>query len=289
MAKSWDVEDNGLTYVFHLQEGVRWASTPRVTVDETKDVTANDWVELAKLNFGLAGSAYPSRFPEIDGPESWSARDDYTLEVKLNRPAASFLYKTRGLGPLFVGLQGYHEKMEKEGIPIEEAIQDWTTQVGTGPWILQDFTPDVSVAFVKNENYWKMDEQGNQLPYIEEMEVFKMQDERAQDAGFRTGKIGALGIETCGINTVRYEAINETNPDTQWEIFIDPSNARAVVPNFSNPSSPWQDIRVRRAAQLSIDKEGWVESIPRWMGTSLLDSPFAGQHLLAATGTVRRC
>ena len=261
LAKSWDVEDNGLTYVFHLQDGVRWASTPRVTVDETKDVTANDWVELAKLNFGLSESAYPSRFPEIDGPESWTALDDYTLEVKLNRPAASFLYKTRGLGPLFVGLQGYHEKMEKEGIPIEEAIQDWTTQVGTGPWILQDFTPDVSVAFVKNENYWKMDDQGNQLPYIEEMEVFKMQDERAQDAGFRTGKIGALGIETCGINTVRYEAINETNPDTQWEIFIDPSNARAVVPNFSNPDSPWQDVRVRRAAQLSIDKEGWVESV----------------------------
>ena len=122
LAKSWEIDDNGLTYVFHLQEGVRWASTPRVTVDETKDVTANDWVELAKLNFGLAESAYPSRFPEIDGPESWSALDDYTLEVKLNRPAASFLYKTRGLGPLFVGLQGYHEKMEKEDIPIEEAI-----------------------------------------------------------------------------------------------------------------------------------------------------------------------
>jgi len=261
LAKSWEVKDNGLTYIFNLEEGVRWASTPRVTVDESVDVTANDWVELAKLNFGLEESAFPSRFPEIDGAESWTALDDYTLQVKLNRNAASFLYKTRGLGPLLVGLQGYKEKMEAEGIDISEAMQDWSTQIGTGPWIINDYTPDVSVTFMKNPNYWGTDAEGNQLPFIDNMEVFMMKDERAQDAGFRTGKIGALGIETCGINTQRYEAINKTNPETTWEIFVDPSNARALIPNYSDPESPWQDVNVRRAMQLSIDKEGWVQSI----------------------------
>ena len=212
LAKSWEIKDNGLTYIFNLEEGVRWASTPRVTVDETVDVTANDWVELAKLNFGLEESAYPSRYPEVDGAQSWTALDDYTLQVKLNRNAASFLYKTRGLGPLLVGLQGYKEKMEADGIEMVEAMRDWGMQVGTGPWIIQDFTPDVSIAFEKNPNYWGTDDEGNQLPFIDGIEVFKMADERAQDAGFRTGKIGALGIETCGINTQRYEAINKTIP-----------------------------------------------------------------------------
>lgn len=87
-----------------------------------------------------------------------------------------------------------------------------------------------------------------------------MKDERAQDAGCRTGKLGALAIETCGLSTERYQDLSKSNPDTVWEIFVDPTNQRAAQPNFKE-GTPWQNVQVRRAMALAIDKEGWVKSM----------------------------
>lgn len=120
--------------------------------------------------------------------------------------------------------------------------------------------------YEKNPIYWGKDGKGNQLPFIDKVEIFGINDERAQDAGFRTGKFGALAIETCGITTERYLDINKSNPDTVWEIFVDPTNQRAVWGNFRE-GTPWHDIRIRRAMALAIDKEGWVKSVLGGWGT----------------------
>ena len=103
--------------------------------------------------------------------------------------------------------------------------------------------------------------------------MFVMKDERAQDAGFRTGKLGAIARETCGMSTERYLDLNKSNPDTVWEIFVDPTNQQAVYPNFSE-GTPFHDIQVRRAMQLSIDKEGWVRSVLGGWGLPF-STPFA--------------
>jgi len=259
LATSWEVSDDSLTYTFQLQKGVKWASD-KVEVDTSQDVTANDWVELAKVSFGIETSRFKNRFPEIDGPDSWKAIDDYTLQVSLNRPTASFLYKLAIRGPQMYGLQGIQARMQSEGLDLEEAMKSPDVQVGTGPWIMTGWTPDVSVTYESNPNYWKEDGQGNQLPFIDTVEMFVMKDERAQDAGFRTGKLGAIALETCGMSTERYNDLSKSNPDTVWEIFVDPTNQRAVYMNFS-AGTPWQDVRVRRAMALAIDKEGWVHSV----------------------------
>lgn len=260
LAESWEVSGDHLTYTFHLRHGVKFASQSNVQVDETVDVTAHDWVEMMEIAFGLPTSRFVAPFPELDGPQSWKAVDDYTLEVKLNRPSAAFLYKLARRGPPLFSVQPIRERMEREGLPLNEALKGWEVQVGTGPWVLTDWVGDVSNRYERNPNYWKTDGEGNQLPFIDQIEFFVMKDERAQDAGFRTGKIAAAAIDTCGLSTERYMDLNRSNPEIVWEIFVDPTNQRAVVPDYRE-GTPWQDVRVRRAMQLAIDKEGWVSSV----------------------------
>ncbi len=259
LAEKWEISSDGKTYTFHLRKGVKWASQ-KVQVDTTKDATAHDWVELAKLSFGIETSQFKARFPEIAGPDSWKALDDYTLQLTLTRPTAPLLYKMAVRGPQLFGVQGIKQRAEKEGISVEEAMKSPDVQVGTGPWIMTEWTPDVSIRYRSNPNYWGKDGKGNQLPFIDTVEMFVMKDERAQDAGYRTGKLGALAIETCGLSTERYQDLSKSNPDTVWEIFVDPTNQRAAQPNFKE-GTPWQNINVRRAMALAIDKEGWVKSV----------------------------
>jgi ABC-type transport system substrate-binding protein len=259
MAESWELKDGGTTYLFHLRKGVKFKNQPNTNVDETRDATAQDWVDMYQFVYGEPTSRFKSRFPEIAGPESWRAIDDYTLEAKTSYPSAPFLYKLAVRGPGLYNVEPIKERMESEQLPAAEAAQGWEMWVSTGPWVLKNFTQDVSTQFEKNPNYWGTDDAGNQLPFIDEVEVFKILDERAQDAAFRTGRLAANAIDTCGLSTERYQDLARSNPDTVWEIFVDSTNQRATLLDMRNPI--FQDIRVRRAMQLSVDKEGWVKSV----------------------------
>ena len=264
LAESWSVSDDGLIWNFSLRKGVKY-NDDQLDVDSSRDMIAQDWVDMASYAFDqdeeTGKGRFTARFPEITGPESWKAIDDYTLEVTLNRPTASFLYKLAIRGPQLYGLEGFEAELESDpSLKPRDVMNNVDLQYGTGPWVMTGWTPDVSVTYEANGLYWKEDGRGNQLPFIDSVEMFVMKDERAQDAGFRTGKLGALALETCGMSTERYLDINKSNPDTVWEIFVDPTNQRAVYPNFSE-GTPFHDINVRRAMQLSIDKVGWVNSV----------------------------
>ena len=113
-----------MVWTFKLRKGVKF-NDDQLAIDTSRDVNAQDWVELADFAFGPETSRYRARFPEIDGPASWKAIDDYTLEVTLNRPTASFLYKLAIRGPQMYGLDGFKKRIaENKGIDLAEAMND---------------------------------------------------------------------------------------------------------------------------------------------------------------------
>ena len=144
-------------------------------------------------------------------------------------------------------------------------MNDIKVQIGTGPWIVEEWEPANHITFTKNPNYWGTDGKGNQIPFLDQMTIHGIQDERLQDAAFRTGKLGGITLETCGLSPQRYQDIQKSNPDTNFEVFVDPMNVRGLGMNWGETGDgegkPWGDLRVRHAMQLAIDKEGWVESI----------------------------
>ena len=272
VAESWEISGDGTKYTFKIRKGIKWGIDPgglhewlADDVDLTADVTAHDYVAAASMSFGLEQSSYVPKFNQIDGPESFKAVDDYTLQITTNQPSAPLIFQLTHKGPWLLGRQGIDKRIADEGVDLAEAMNDIKVQIGTGPWIIKEWEPDNHITFLKNPNYWGTDREGNQIPFLDEMTIHGIQDERLQDAAFRTGKLGGITLETCGLSPQRYHDIKKSNPDTNFEVFVDPMNVRGLGLNWGESGDgegkPWGDIRVRHAMQLAIDKEGWVESI----------------------------
>ena len=133
LAESWAVSNDGLVWTFNLRKGVKY-NDDQLDVDTQRDVTAHDWVEVADFAFGPETSRFRARFPEIDGPASWKAIDDYTLEVTLNRPTASFLYKLAIRGPQLYGLDGFKQRLADDpSLLVADAMNNVKTSTAPAP------------------------------------------------------------------------------------------------------------------------------------------------------------
>ena len=137
-------------------------------------------------------------------------------------------------------------------------VKDWRNLVGTGPYLLTDWTEGSSITLQKNPDYWKDDEKypGNRLPYIDEIQGLFIMEEATYVAGLRTGKIDFLGfpVGTSDITSVEVlESLRKSNPEIVLPVWWDRSET-SVDMDASKP--PFDDVRVRKAMQMAIDLEG---------------------------------
>ena len=72
--------------------------------------------------------------------------------------------------------------------------QDWKKLVGTGPFMMTDWTEGSSITYVKNPDFWKDDEKfpGNRLPYVDEMQVLWIKERGTLLSALRTGQIAYI-------------------------------------------------------------------------------------------------
>ena len=125
-------------------------------------------------------------------------------------------------------------------------VGDWHHAIGTGPFILQDFVPNVGATLVKNPDYWGYDERypQNKLPYVDRLRILIIPDEAEALEAMRTGRLDAM--DSISFNKAR--AMQKTNP----EILQIPSPTGASI-DPRNDVAPFNDIRVRIAMQMAID------------------------------------
>src|SRR6267143_1647426 len=120
---------------------------------------------------------------------------------------------------------------------------------GTGPWKLSSFTPRERLELTKNENYWDK----ARVPKVDKMLLLPMPEANARTAALLSGQV---------------DWIEAPAPDAVAEIkqrgFLLRTNEEPHVwPwQFSRvEGSPWNDIRVRKAANLCVDREGLKEGL----------------------------
>ena len=247
IAESWDIEDAGLKFTFHLRDGVKWHEDPPGVNSVPaglagREVTAQDFM----FTWDRVRANEQSQFAQtkLSHTVSWEAPDDKTLVMKNDQVVAAFL--------AFLA-QTLMEAMPQE---LETLCGDYVdpacSNVGNGPFMFEELNPAVSVSHVKNPNYWEQP-----FPYIDQVVELYFGDERAEDAAFRTGKLDIIGTDTCSISGERYRALTSSNPDLTYATFPDSLNTRGVWMKQGKP--PFNDINVRRAVALSLDRVGWVK------------------------------
>jgi dipeptide transport system substrate-binding protein len=157
LATSWDVSPDGLTYTFHLREGVKFHTTPYFK--PTREFSADDVLFTFNRMINKDDpfrKAYPTEFPYFTDMgmdtniKNIEKVDDHTVKFSLGTVDAAFI---QNLAMSFASIQSaeYAAQLLKNGTP-----QDINQKpVGTGPFVFKSYQKDSNIRYTGNKDYWK--------------------------------------------------------------------------------------------------------------------------------------
>ena len=242
LAESWEFTDPG-THIIHLRKGIHWQDIPPANGREfiTEDVIFHI-NRLCGLNGFKTNPRCPAGFKDLI---SVTASDKYTVVFK---------WKTTNPDTIMEAMHsiGNAQFMENpEAVKQWDDLNDWHHAVGTGPFILKDFVPGVSATLVKNPNYYGYDERYPQkkLPYVDLVKYLIIPNEAQAIEALLASKIDIVDqispVQALAVRKTNSEILQLTHPD---------ANAESL--ELRNDVAPFNDIRVRKAMQMSVDLPG---------------------------------
>lgn len=251
MAESYTMSEDGMTYTFKIREGAMWSDGQQVTAHDFE----NQWTRVADP---ITASEYAWIYDEA-GLETWKAIDDMTFEVKLVAPA-----------PYFLGLTAFYTFFPARADMIEAGGNDgsWAfnpdTAVSNGPFHLATYTAGDKLTLIPNENYWRRDE-----VKLEKITGLMIVEHATALTGYESGQIHIIDeVPTAEIPRLLAE-------DPTFMIL--PQDGTYYY-SFNTSVKPLDDIRVRKALSLSIDRQAIVETVTKG-GQIPAHSMIPGNHL----------
>lgn len=153
MAKSWKVSEDGLTWTFNLRDDAVWSNGEKVTAHDfeyawKRTLDPATACETASIFYDIVGAKDYNLSKNSDRDSvGVKAIDDYTLEVKLNRPVPYFDKMVASTSFYPQNQKFVESKGDKYGTSIENSIFN-------GPFILKTWKLNDQYTMGKNQNYW---------------------------------------------------------------------------------------------------------------------------------------
>lgn len=253
LAEKWEMLDP-LTFVFKIRKGVYFPNKPGVM--SQREFTAHD--AAFALNRWKDSPKIPKGKTEVF--ESFAAVDNYTLKVKMKYFDSDWLNR--------IGWSMLTHLYPPE--LVQAGIADWKNQIGTGPFMLTEFVKGSQLVYEHNPIYWrKITNSGKkyQLPFVDKLVFPIIKDESTQIAALRTGKVD---IHTRV--SWRYKgSLESSTPQLRRWRYLEPI-VNLTMLRMDRP--PFNDIRVRQAMNMALDKQNMIKSLYGGEGL-LLSAPFA--------------
>jgi peptide/nickel transport system substrate-binding protein len=166
--------------------------------------------------------------------------DNTTVVFKLKYPYAPFTSALASPNYFFI----FPREALSGSYPADKQI------IGSGPFMFDSYTPDVGFVLKKNPNYY---EQGK--PYVDEIRWNVIPDVHQMEAQFSGGHLDVMGVAdgiTLPINDI--PTLTKDNPKAEM-IKADPAGGSVIFYQLGDPASAFQDVRVRRAVSVGIDRD----------------------------------
>ena len=191
LARRYGISPDGRTYNFVLRPGVRFHDSDVFASGKGRKVTAADFVYSFKriLDPATASSGgWIFRGKVLEKPDgsisdtAFVAANDSTLRIHLKEPFIPFL----GILTMPYAYVVPHEAVEKYGKDFREH------PVGTGPFRFKLWDEGNILLYERNPNYWRTDQQGRKLPYLDAVAVSFLPDRKTEFLTFMQGKLDFL-------------------------------------------------------------------------------------------------
>jgi peptide/nickel transport system substrate-binding protein len=254
LAESWEHNGDYTQWTFKIRDNARWHDGKPFTAEDAKY-----FLELAV--FGAQGegktrapSLYKAEFGDVTKVEVLASNQ---VRITLGRPAVQYL-ATLGRPQFSIAHPPHLMQPPIAKGTVSVAPQDvgW---VATGPFKMLKYEKGSRVQVRRFDGYWERDEKGRQLPFLEGVDFPIITDPGAMDAAFRVGRLEGGGYGTGPfLSKERQAGYIRDLGDKVW--FTEIGGTRGALGFNVLKSGPVQDVRVRQAIALWVDKQGYIDS-----------------------------
>jgi peptide/nickel transport system substrate-binding protein len=231
LAESWQGSPDARIWTFKIRKGVKWQN---VAPMNGRELTAAD-VKACYEAYAKEG-VQAFTFQEIEGMET---PDKQTLRIHLKSPNTLFPHNLAE--PVAVVFP--REVLEEDGDLKKRMI-------GTGPFIMKEHTRKVRVVLQKNPDYWDSGK-----PFIDQYTILSTPDDATRVAAFRSGQSDIIWRASISDT----DAIRKSNPQAQVHAFHNTLAPFGLALAQDRP--PFNDVRVRRAISMAIDRQKQVNTV----------------------------
>lgn len=291
--KDFEVEDDNKVFTFHMREGLKWSDGEPVTTEDIQFTYEN-----VLLNEDITPS-FPAKFRAGGRPDGEPMKleilDDFTFRISFTEPYGGFLRELS-----IKGWQGYTDLLKPahylrqyhtDFTPLEElqpllqeqGLEDEWWQLfnqrdctnweltrsecahfpSLYPWV-NVTESDELMKFERNPYYFKIDTEGQQLPYVDEVISTLVSDVEVVNLKVLAGEVDFLREDTALLKLPLYKEAEEKGliKVTLLDTHVDPT-ALFLNQTFDDPV--WREVvgnvEFRRALNMAINRAEIIESI----------------------------
>lgn len=247
LAESWETPDN-LTYIFRLRKGVTFHSGREMDSGDVK-------YSIERIQAEATAAWARGQFVGISAIET---PDPLTVKLTLSSP--------------FSGLIAAMYNLLVVPVEVRDQPADYlmTNVVGTGPFMLDSWNPDVELVLVKNPNYW---EEG--LPYLDGVTIRIIPSENSVLAALNTGDVQHYVLED-NKNFATLES------EGNLQLVTIPAIGTNVI-NINHRKPELADVRVRQALSMAMNREEILQIAGS--GVGVVSGPIPPTHALYSVPT----
>jgi ABC-type dipeptide transport system, periplasmic component len=311
IAESFEISDDNRVFTLTLRKGLKWSDGVPVTTEDVR--FAYEDVLLHEELTPIIPATYRSGGRPDGEPMKLEILDEYTFRITFEEPYGRFV-RHLGVGQLWGGytdllkpshyLKRYHIKYT----PIEELLPElqangmgpdewhrlfhakdivWSEVTNAnavgfptlGPWVRVE-SPDNLIVMERNPYYYKVDPEGNQLPYVDRYESVVVNDPETIPLTIIGGDVN-LNRELIAHDKV--SLLLENQDAGGYRVYLDLVYHNAPIAlffNYNNPDETWRQVVLnkdfRRAVNMAINRHEIIDIIFLGLGTT---SPwFPGEY-----------
>jgi peptide/nickel transport system substrate-binding protein len=273
--KALDVED-GRIFTLHLRKGMRWSDGQPFTTEDFRY-----WFEDVASNHKLSPSGLPIDLMPNGEKPSLEVIDETTVRYGWSRPNPLFVPNLAAPYPLYIYCpshylkqfhQKYADKATLEALVKQARVRNWASLhikhdgmykndnpdlPSLEPWVLKTRPPADRFIFERNPYYYRVDKDGQQLPYIDRV-VMAIADARIIPAKTAAGE---TDLQARYLSFDDYTFLRQSEDRNQFSVRLwrtGPGSQFALYPNLNVDDPTWRelmrDVRFRRALSLAVNR-----------------------------------
>ncbi len=240
LAESWKTLENPFRVEIKLRKGVMFPDKPGVM--KSRELVADDVVG-SYYRLDKSPKKIPTFFDHVDKVE---AVDKHTVLFTFKNFHAEWDYRFGW---------GYYSGIVPKEV-ADAGAGNWKNANGTGPFMLADYVQGNALTYAKNDVYWDKETIGSQsykLPFVDKIVYRTIKDESAYMTALRTAKLDVLeGVRWSAVDEIKKNA-----PAIKWKRWV---STGGTFLSMRVDTKPFDDIRVRRALNMAVNKQEIVSS-----------------------------